>query len=181
LSDTINGSNFLNNQGKELKQVPGVINGLVNIDDFVNLTDMATVEPPDHVPNNIAEIFQEGATCFSLGCNNAAGTMFRLCIDKISKSLLPEEITEGLNHRTRRDLGLRLPWLFDNGRLPENLRDLSMCVKEDGNDGAHAGTLTNQDAEDLLEFTVILLERIYTEPERVKIAQERRESRRANN
>jgi len=34
------------------------------------------------------------------------------------------------------------------------------------------------DAEDLLDFTVELLERIYTEPARLKLAQERRAKRR---
>jgi len=181
LRETVDGTTLLRQHNKNLTEITGVINSFISIEDFVNLKDLATAVPPEHVPTDISLIFQEGATCFSIGCNNAAGTMFRLCIDKISKSLLPEEITNGLNYRTRRDLGLRLPWLFDNGRLPENLRDLSMCVKEDGNDGAHAGSLSNKDAEDLLEFTIILLERIYTEPERIKIAQKRREKRRTEN
>lgn len=104
--------------------------------------------------------------------------MFRLCIDLVTRALLPEEETEGLNKRTRRNLGLRLPWLFDNGLLPETLRELSTCVREDGNDAAHAGTLTKQDAEDLLDFTTVLLERIYSEPERLRLAKERRLKRR---
>lgn len=59
------------------------------------------------------------------------------------------------------------------------LRELSLCIKEDGNDGAHAGSLTKDDAEDLLDFTFALLERIYTEPERLRLAQERRNARRS--
>ena len=93
--------------------------------------------------------------------------------------MLPEEETEGLNARVRRDLGLRLPWLFTNGRLPEALKELSSCIKEDGDDGAHAGTLSEPDAQDLLDFTTALLERIYTEPERLRLARERRDARRA--
>jgi hypothetical protein len=50
--------------------------------------------------------------------------------------------------------------------------------KEDGNDGAHAGTLTKEDAEDLLDFATALFERMYTEPERLRLARERREKRR---
>jgi hypothetical protein len=71
--------------------------------------------------------------------------------------------------------------LNDNHLLPESLRDLSTCVREDGNDGAHTGTLSKEDAEDLLDFTKILLERIYTEPERVRQASERRTRRREQN
>ena len=61
----------------------------------------------------------------------------------------------------RRDLGLRLPWLFGKGLLPEALKELSTCIKEDGNDGAHAGTLQKTDAEDLLDFTTALLQRFH--------------------
>ena len=55
---------------------------------------------------------------------------------------------------------------------------MSSCVKDDGNDGAHAGTLKKADAEDILDFTVALLERMYTEPERLRLAKARRDSRR---
>jgi hypothetical protein len=105
--------------------------------------------------------------------------MFRLCVDIATRSMLPDEDVDGLNARVRRNLGLRLPWLFANGRLPQALQELSSCVKEDGNDGAHVGSLQKADAEDLLDFTVALLERMYTEPERLRLAQARRESRRA--
>ena len=105
--------------------------------------------------------------------------MFRMAIDLATRAMLPEEETEGLNKRTRRDLGLRLPWLFANGKLPRDLESLSHCIREDGNDGAHSGLLTKEDAEDLLEFTTALLERIYTEPVRLAAAQKRREDRRA--
>jgi hypothetical protein len=102
-----------------------------------------------------------------------------LCVDLATRSMLPSEEVEGLNAKVRRDLGLRLPWLFDKGLLPATLKELSSCIKEDGNDGAHAGTLKKSDAEDLLDFTAALLERMYTEPERLRLAQERRDARRS--
>jgi hypothetical protein len=71
--------------------------------------------------------------------------------------MLPKEDVPGLNNKTRRDLGLRLPWLFERGILPSDLRDLSSCIREDGNDGAHQGTLTKEEAGDLLDFTNALL------------------------
>ena len=114
----------------------------------------------------------------SIGCFNAAGTMFRLCIDLSTRAMLPAEEVEGLNPKVRRDLGLRLPWLFDNRILPDPLRELSSCVKDDGNDGAHEGTLKKEDADDLLDFTYALLEPIYTEPKRLQLAKERRLARR---
>jgi hypothetical protein len=154
------------------------VNRYMNIESYINLKDIATSKPPDHLPIEIEAAFREGAACMSIGCFNAAGTMFRLCIDLSTRSKLPEGDAEGLNAKVRRNLGLRLPWLFNNGLLPDALLELSTCIKEDGNDGAHVGNLTKDDAEDLLDFTYAILERLYTEPERLRLAKDRRDSRR---
>jgi hypothetical protein len=177
LSESVDGNYQLVHE-KGLLNLKGAVNPYVNVQGFISLKDMAAVEPPEHIPESVEKIFREGATCFAVGCNNAAGTMFRLCIDIVTRGMLPEGDADGLNTRVRRDLGLRLPWLFDHAILPESLRELSACVREDGNDGAHAGTLSPEDAEDLLDFTTVLLERIYTEPERLKLAKARRDKRR---
>lgn len=167
----------------ESKGVLG-INGSANdhfaLEGYISLKDFARKTPPQHLPSEIEAAFIEGATCHSVGCHNASATMFRLCIDHATRSLLPAADAAGLTQNVRRSLGLRMKWLFDNGHLPESLRDLSVCVKEDGNDGAHAGTLTKLDAEDIVDFTTVLLERLYTEPERIRLAKERRDQRRTN-
>ena len=163
---------------KGLANLKRAINQLMRVESYISIKDTVSKKPPDHIPENIAAVFQEGATCMITGCYNAAGTMFRLCIDLSTRAMLPAGEVEGLNSKVRRDLGLRLPWLFDNGILPEALRELSSCVKDDGNDGAHQGTLRKEDAEDLLDFTYALLERIYTEPKRLQLAKERRLARR---
>jgi hypothetical protein len=153
------------------------LNKYVEVKDYIGLKHFAAAAPPEHTPAPIAEIFREGATCLSVGCPNAAGTMFRLCVDLATAPLLPKEDVEGLSAKIRRELGLRLGWLFETRRLPESLRELSSCIKDDGNDAAHRGTLTKEDAEDLLDFTQILLERMFTEPKRVRLARERRDKR----
>jgi hypothetical protein len=139
LSESVNGDyEYVHKTGPV--KIEGAVNRFVTIEGTITLKDTAAVEPPEFVPEAIEAVFREGATCLAVGCNNAAGAMFRLCIDLVTSALLPEEDVQGLNARTRRNLGLRLPWLFDNGRLPEALRELSSCVREDGNDAAHAGT-----------------------------------------
>lgn len=163
---------------KGLSSLRGSVNRFVKVQTYVALKDKSSVKPPDHLPEKINAAFVEGATCLAVGCNNASGTMFRLCVDMATRSLLPEEDSNGCNSRVRRNLGLRLPWLINQGILPEALRELSTCIKDDGNDGAHDGTLTKQDAEDVLDFTFVLLERMYTEPARLRIANERRAARR---
>lgn len=148
---------------------------------FISLKDQVSVFPPEFTPENIAAIFNEGAVCLSVKCWNAASTMFRLCIDLVTRPLLPESGADCAqpNSRQRRDLGLRVPWLIEHNFLSRNLEELAACIREDANDGAHQGDLTEDDATDLLDFTVLLLERHFTEPGRLKVAQERRNFRRA--
>jgi hypothetical protein len=93
--------------------------------------------------------------------------MFRLCVDMANEPLLPEGEVAGLNSHARRNLGPRVDWLFENDRLAAELFALSDCIREDGNDAVHKGALGKEDAEDLLDFTVALLERMFTEPERL--------------
>jgi hypothetical protein len=157
----------------------GAINDFVRVKGYISIKDKAATPAPEFLPDNVKAAFDEGATCLAVGCYNAAGTMFRLCVDMASLERLPAEDTAGLTKPIRRSLGLRLQWMFDNRYLPEDLRELSHCIKEDGNDGAHQGTLTEHDALDLLDFTVELLERFYTQPEKVRLAGERRAQRRS--
>lgn len=169
-------------EGKHIEKVglPQVasVNDVSTVQSYINLANSVSTDPPEFVPVDIEAVFKEGAVCLSVQCFNAAATMFRLCVDLATTALLPADGVDGLNRGIRRSLGLRLGWLFDTHRLPEALRELSHCIKEDGNDGAHEGTLTKADAEDLLDFTVALLERLYTEPERLRLAAARRAARR---
>jgi hypothetical protein len=162
-----------------LEKLKGNVNELVRVTGYISLKDANTVTPPDHLPTEIEASFREGALCAAIGCHNASAAMFRLCVDHATWDLLPEDGVDGLNAKIRRSLGLRMKWLFDTGRLPAALQDLSDAIKEDGNDGAHEGTLTKAESEDLEDFTIALLERLYTEPTRIQIAKERREARRA--
>lgn len=180
LSESVN-ANYKYVHETGLLNLTVAANRYLDVEGFVNLKDLATRQPPDYLPEKIKIIFQEGATCLSMGCYNASGTMFRLCVDLATRSMLPEGDVEGLNSKIKRNLGLRLPWLFDKHILPDALRELSACIKDDGNDGAHEGSLSKDDLEDLIDFTYELLERIYTEPERLRLAKERREKRREGN
>jgi hypothetical protein len=162
---------------------PEEYNGSLNpfIDEptrYISIRDMGAQSSPEHVPSEVASAFNQGATCLATECWDAAAAMFRKSVDLTTKPMLPEGDEDGLSAKIRRDLGLRLPWLFKTKRLPEDLADLSTCIREDGNDGAHSGALTKAEAEDLLDFTRALLERVYTQPARLKMAAERREIRR---
>lgn len=147
----------------------------------VTLKDNFVHEPPAFLPEDVLRIYTEAVSCLAINCYNASATMFRLCLDLVTLPLLPEQAADSEsqpNKRQRRDLGLRLAWLFDAGLLPASLKELSSCVREDANDGAHRGNLTKEDVEDLLDFTDSLLERLITEPAKLEKAAERRANRR---
>ena len=37
----------------------------------ITLKDMAAIDPPSHIPENLANVFTEGAVCLSVKCFNA--------------------------------------------------------------------------------------------------------------
>lgn len=158
----------------------GSIDSIMKNEGHVTAADFAAFATPEHVPEDLAGIFHEGAKCIAVGCWNAAGAMFRLCIDKATRPLLPDAADGGgPNARTRDRLGPRIDWLVENNRLAPELHELADCVREDGNDAVHAGTLTSAEAHDLADFTIALLDRIYTARARIKAAKDRRDVRRA--
>ncbi|MCT7628183.1 DUF4145 domain-containing protein [Aliarcobacter butzleri] len=177
-----NGTIFIVSQ-KNFREITSIVskkenvNYLIDILKYINIKENSTEKPPLYLPEDINEVFQEGITCKSVECYNASSTMFRLCLDKATKILLPKEDKNGLNNKIRRSLGLRLEWLIKNDYISKSLEDLMSCIKDDGNDGAHEGIVTKEVLEDIYEFTYILLERLYTEPKKVQLAKERREER----
>jgi hypothetical protein len=125
--------------------------------------------------------FVEAAKSMAIGCHNAAAAMFRLCLDLVTKPLLPNREREDVPQPTkaqRHRLADRIDWLIDQRAIAPELATLAHSVRQDANDGAHDGSLSKEDAEDLLDFTVALLQRHFTEPERLRLAEQRRIARR---
>jgi hypothetical protein len=141
---------------------------------------------PEYAPEEVERLFNEGSKCFAIGCFDAAGTMFRKVLDVATRARVPSAPGEGdkadpsfISWKEYKDLGLRIPWLLDRGLLPQGLRELASCVHQDGNDAAHAAEgLGRDEAADLQDFTVLILEDLYTYPGRVAENQRRREERR---
>jgi hypothetical protein len=154
----------------------GSLNQIVDFKRHVSVWDTATLPTPEHLPLEVEQVVKEANRCMSANCWNAASAMYRLALDLVTKALLPESGEPA--SKIRRSLGLRLDWLFDNDKLPPALRELAHCVKEDGNDGAHVGILTKENAEDLQDFAYRLLDRVVSEPKRLELAAERRIARR---
>lgn len=144
----------------------------------ISKADFAAKDTPEYLPEDIDRAFKEGTRCLAIDCHNAAAAMFRLCLDLATKARLPDEGTQGgPNNYQRKNLAPRLEWLFEQKRLPEDLQELSTAVKDYGNDGAHDGTLDDNEADDLYDFAYAVLDRLYTQPERVAQMRARRDER----
>ncbi len=155
------------------------LNRYFKIYDFIRLREDAPQPPPEFIPDNIRAVFEEGATSLSTKCWNAAGGMFRLCLDLTTKDMISKEKPEVLSKDVKNKLAPRIDWLFKEKKLPEDLKDIANIIRQDGNDGAHDGTLEEYDALNLLEFTVELLEDIYKKKKKKEIANKRTQDRRA--
>lgn len=137
-----------------------------------------TLQHPQYLPPKLETIFIEATKCLALDCYNAAGSMFRLCLDITTKQILEENAHLSPSNNHKSSIHSRLNWIFEKQILNTNLEELSRCIKDDGNDAAHDGSLGKDDAYDLYDFTFELLEQIFTQRERVRLARERRQLRR---
>ena len=160
----------------KLASYEGSIDGFCEFERVISRLDFELAASPEHLPPEINAVFDEGSKCLAIQCWNASASMFRLALDLATKDMIPEE--NGPSAKTQRSLGLRLDWLFENGHLPVDLKNLASCIRQDGNDGVHDGNLGQEDAEDLRDFSYELLRRLYSDPKRIEIAEARRIARR---
>lgn len=49
---------------------------------------MDSLFPPEYLPEELNKIFNEATKCLSIGGYNAAGAMYRLCLDMTIKYIL---------------------------------------------------------------------------------------------
>jgi hypothetical protein len=66
------------------------LNRYINVGGYVSIKDQVKINPPEHIPKDIEAIFKEGAACLAIACYNAAGTMFRLCVDLATRPLFKD-------------------------------------------------------------------------------------------
>jgi Domain of unknown function (DUF4145) len=162
-----------------LKEILGDLEPGFRSTRFVDVSEVKGAKTPADLPPDVETAFSEAARCLAIGCFNAAGAMFRLSLDLATKNLLPQESVDGSpsNHE-RRNLAPRLNWLFEQAKLPADLKSLSSAVKDNGDYGVHEGSLDENDASDLLDFSTALLERMFSEPARIAAAAQRKALRR---
>ena len=139
---------------------------------------------PLYVPENIKNIFDEATKCLSVNCYVASGSMFRLCLDLVTKNLLENWLKENTtseiqpNKSQKEKLAYRIDFLIDQKIISRRLEDLAHSIRHDGNDSAHDGNTGEDEALDCLDFTEALLTEVYTLPEQINEANKRRLERR---
>jgi len=163
-------------------KINGDVTGMFNYRGYVSIADFDTEEAPEHLPSDVEKAFEEGARCHTIGCPNAAGSMLRLCLDLASKELLtkvPPSAPLQPNNHQKSNLAPRLDFLIDNGYLPNALHDLVHCIRDDGNVAAHQGEVTNDEAQEMMDLTLQVLTRVYTEPCNLAAIKARQAARKA--
>lgn len=119
-----------------------------------------------------------------MNCFVASGSMFRLCLDLVTKDLLEEWLEENNesqiqpNHKQRTKLADRIDFLIDQKIISRRLEELAHSIRHDGNDSAHDGNTGEDEALDCLDFTEALLTEVYMLPEQINEANKRRIERR---
>ena len=109
-------------QRRGLHAITGAANDDVTIHSYVNITNIKARPSPEHLPDAIKAVFQEGAKCLAVGCFNAAASMFRLALDLATKERLPSPAAEDGPDTTNLPFS---EWtqVFTNARLCKALLD----------------------------------------------------------
>ena len=124
-------------------------------------------EPPMYVPDNVKNFFQQGINNLS-GDYDAAGAMFRKALETALKMKFPEIGDMKLKNRIDK--------IAKQGDLTPALAAWSHEIRDGGNDAAHEeDPFSEEDAQDLYDFTELVLLYLFTLPEKLRRAQERKE------
>lgn len=125
------------------------------------------------VPEGIAADYIEAAKCFNIAAYKACVVMARRAIQKMCLNL-------------GADKGKKLYQQIDDlktaGKLHPDLAEIATEVRYLGNDGAHPeddglDEVGQEDAKEVLEFALELLDDLYVRPEKVKAMKKRREAK----
>ena len=153
------------------------INDYIEVERVVNLVPINSSSIPKHLPEEIKKPFIEALACRAIQVWNAAGSMFRTTVDLATKEQLQKLQNKKPPKDLEKNLAKRIDWLFDIGHISERLKDLSTCIRKDGNDATHNANLRKEVVDDLCDFTTLLLEELYTTPKRIEEATYRQQNR----
>jgi DNA-directed RNA polymerase subunit RPC12/RpoP len=116
------------------------------------------------VPKEVAEDFREALRCRWVEAYKASVTMCR-------RSIQTSCLAQGADKRKK--LMRQIDELAAKGLITEPLKQFAHAVRLEGNDGAHPDpdgldTVTQKDADDIIEFTREYLHHVYVMPAKLK-------------
>jgi hypothetical protein len=121
----------------------------------------------EEVPDQISSAASEAFACHSINSNRAAILMARSVIEAVAKD---KGFTKG-------NLLQKIDNLEEANLIHPNIKEMAHGVREFGNDMAHGDFIipvTEEDAEDVLEFMSLLLSDVYQQPARLERLRSRR-------
>jgi Domain of unknown function (DUF4145) len=117
---------------------------------------------PDHLPPPLPNLFLQAADSLKRKAWDASGAMSRKTVDVCTKLLMKDEAKQ------HRDMKPRIDALAAKGYLTPQLREWAHQVRLDGNDAVHdEDPFTEEEAQELLDFTELFLTYVYTLPGRL--------------
>ncbi|CAI3953176.1 DUF4145 domain-containing protein [Commensalibacter papalotli (ex Botero et al. 2024)] len=128
---------------------------------------------PEHVPEDIKGKFDEAAQCHANDCIVASSMMLRLCLETVIKDLLKT------NNEQKQKVYLSdgIKNLSEKNLISKRIQYFANEIRFDGNYAAHEGKMDQENLQDLFDFTIALLEDVYTQPKKIELSQERRAQR----
>lgn len=115
---------------------------------------------PDDVPSSIARNFIQAEEAKRRLHWESAGMTYRRCLELAMKDKAPE---------LSGPLARRIDKLAETGGLTPDVSEWAHSIREIGNEAAHdEDEPSSNDIEDLAAFTKVVLEYLYTMPEKVK-------------
>lgn len=145
---------------------------MLQVDDGPGWDEPVRLYPPRDegislaIPNPIRLAYEEARACFRVKAYTATAIMCRKTLEGIAEE-----------HKiTVRNLASALKEMRDKGVIESRLYEWADALRISGNEAAHGVNLSisPQDAKDILEFTIALLEYVFTFQDRFEQFKKRR-------
>lgn len=143
----------------------------IKIIDILRTPANLSYKCPEYVPKNIEDKFNEAAQCYAYHCFIASAAMLRLCIEITTKDLLID------NKDKEQKLHKRIEILCNQGLIRQRLKEFATEIRFEGNDAVHDGCIDQDNLEATFEFTIFLLQELYTDKKEMELVKERRAQR----
>jgi len=132
---------------------------------------LSAVEPtPPDTPEPAATFYHQAVAALAYGLYDAAGSMFRKCLESVTRSdSLVAHIPPDQHEQFRKSrLKARITKLKEVHAIPPALADLVDVIKEEGNGAVHDDVLYDKEsAISLRNFTRTFLEQTFTIPKQI--------------